>query len=262
MTVALLLGLGNRRRRKALALLVFGLYLTLLMGGCSTSADPRPQTLPAPVNSVSPSVSPYSTPYSSTAPSTSPRSTAGTTTVTSPSTPRGTTPSPTATTPPAAQRFVVDIPARFKGKDRKNAETAVGAFASMLETWDRSMQKPSAKDWVKEMGRYLTSPALNIWQQGALEPAQKHGFHQVGVTSARGQVTSVLSNPARGGTRSVTIVACVDVSAVKFLRANGDEVHQAGPRIRWVALVEDLPELGWTIRALSLTDEQGRAVAC
>lgn len=127
------------------------------------------------------------------------------------------TPPVTTTNSPSV---TVTIPPTVTGANRKAAEAGVTAWRNAMHTFDLSLQDPTGKNWKTAIYRYMGDPAA-AEQILRIQTFASHKIHQVGFTRYSATVT-------KATTKNVQIRACVDVSAMDVVNADGESELKPG----------------------------------
>lgn len=221
-----------RFRLTSPGVLLVALLLVALTACTSGESGPDFQTLPPSTASTSadssarttvlvPPSPPESPPPSLTLPSsTVPPSASSSSTATTPKT------TPSATTVPAAQRFVwkVDPTAASTVEARAAIRAAEPIYAGYMATYDDSLRAPNAKDWQTVMANYAAGQALSAWRD-AWQGQVKYGLTQRGTKSAIGHVDG--AGLTADGVLTVSVRACMDFTHVDAVDTAGNKIAMA-----------------------------------
>lgn len=248
---------------------------TAILAGCTTTtADPNTPS----ANSSSQAATSTPAPTPSSASSTpAPSSSTPSTRPPSSTPPPSTTPKPTTTTtsreptsssapaPTTIQtEWTATVPSRWRGPQYDPLVTAaVIAYKGMEETWAQAQADPSAKDWTKEMSKYMADPALTSWAVKAYKPGVDNDLRVLGRRSATATVTNVVVKPGSNAVQAVRLRVCTDARNGVLLDSKGKIIP--GPKNPQRGLSEFYVEhlsAGWRIRFLAGLTNTDKGQSC
>lgn len=214
--------------------------VTVLVPSSKTPAAPSPSSSLTPISSTAPAST------SSSAPATTPKATTS------------------ATTVPAAQRFVwkVDPTAASTAEARAAIKAAEPIYAGYMATYDDSLRAPKAKDWQTVMADYAAGQALSAWRN-AWQSEVKYGLTQRGTKSAVGRVDA--AGLTSEGVLTVSIRACMDFTHVDAVDTAGKKIPMASglptKDFAWLLTIEKVGGQPRVSAIVSRT-ESGKTFSC